>query len=134
MITETSCCYAVDALAAPCHGVTAARAAQRRRGTRRELGGWLVAEPEASGRSSDQIGNLRLVRDPRSPSEAVAVLLSTCFRCRPSSEASRETALSRSRQCQHPHCWPVLVRAWPPIHANATCLAGEAIVRFEIAK
>ena len=31
----------------------------------------------------------------RSPSEAVAVALSTCFRCHPSSEASRETALSR---------------------------------------
>jgi hypothetical protein len=40
--------------------------------------------------------------DPRSPSEAVSVPLSTCFRCHQSSEALCGTALSRSHQSQHP--------------------------------
>ena len=50
------------------------------------LSGLLVAEPEAGGGHWIRIGDLRLVGAMRSPSEAVAVPLLTCFRCHPSSD------------------------------------------------
>jgi hypothetical protein len=114
--------------------LTASRRSDLKHGTNAAyVAGCVCKECRAYIRASGWVGGAtdgqptltRLYRQrPGRLSEALAVPLSTCCRCHPSSEASHGTAASCLLRSQHRHCWRVLAQAWPPTHPNPTCLAA----------